>query len=76
MPENVGEVGLRCRRATSSRRSCGVIRPMSEPVTACTKALVTLRQALPRAAAACLVEEGDTVGLNPAAIEVEREGHR
>src|SRR5215510_13595160 len=35
------------------------------------QALVTLRQALPRAAAACLVEEGDTVGLNAAAVEVD-----
>ena len=35
------------------------------------QALVTLRQALPRAAAASLVEEGDTVGVNLAAVEVD-----
>ena len=35
------------------------------------QALMTLRQALPRAAAASLVEEGDTVGVNPAAVEVD-----
>jgi DNA-binding SARP family transcriptional activator len=33
--------------------------------------LVTLRQALPGTAACCLVEEGDTVGVNPAAVEVD-----
>src|SRR5438128_2207603 len=35
------------------------------------QALVTLRQALPRAAAACLVEEGDNVGVSPTAVEVD-----
>src|SRR5207249_4722238 len=35
------------------------------------QALVTLRQALPREAAASLVEEGDTVGVNPATVEVD-----
>src|SRR5213593_1216910 len=35
------------------------------------QALVTLRQALPRAAAASLMEEGDTVGVNPAAVDVD-----
>ena len=35
------------------------------------QALMTLRQALPRAAAASLVEEGDTVGVNPATVEVD-----
>ena len=35
------------------------------------QALVTLRQALPGAAATCLVEAGDTVGLNPATVEVD-----
>jgi DNA-binding SARP family transcriptional activator len=35
------------------------------------QALLTLRQALPRAAAASLVEEGDTVGVNPAAVDVD-----
>src|SRR5437870_1578790 len=35
------------------------------------QALVTLRQALPRAAAACLVEKGDNVGVSPTAVEVD-----
>jgi DNA-binding SARP family transcriptional activator len=35
------------------------------------QALLTLRQALPRAVAASLVEEADAVGVNPAAVEVD-----
>jgi DNA-binding SARP family transcriptional activator/tetratricopeptide (TPR) repeat protein len=35
------------------------------------QALVTLRRALHRAAALCLVEEGDTVGVSPDGVEVD-----
>jgi DNA-binding SARP family transcriptional activator len=35
------------------------------------QALVTLRRALPGQAAACLVEEGDTIRLDPGAVEVD-----
>jgi len=35
------------------------------------QALVALRRGLPRAAAASLVEEGDTIGLHPAAVDVD-----
>ena len=35
------------------------------------QALVTLRRALPGTTASCLVEQGDAVGLNPAAVEVD-----
>lgn len=35
------------------------------------QALVTLRRALRRAAGSCLVEEGDAVGVSPAAVEVD-----
>jgi DNA-binding SARP family transcriptional activator len=35
------------------------------------QALVTLRRALPGQAAACLVEEGDTIKLDPGAVEVD-----
>ena len=35
------------------------------------QALVALRRGLPRAAVSCLVEEGDTVGVHPAAVDVD-----
>src|SRR5262249_20876536 len=35
------------------------------------QALATLRRVLPGSAATCLVEQGDTVGINPSAVDVD-----